>query len=151
MATTTLLETAGKISEIRKSTTGEWKIFIDGKEASKLDLDKKPLAAEAEKTGDWLPLYTWMNSEEYVSQTLDKEWRMFINKDLDVDPALARVALWEVRNLNMASNIMRVVAKNIGGNIVIIVGASHKAFLEQYLGSMLGVSIVQFKDYLTKD
>ena len=31
------------------SKTGEWKIFIDGKEASKLDLDKKPLAAEAEK------------------------------------------------------------------------------------------------------
>ena len=25
------------------STTGEWKIFIDGKEASKLDLNKKPL------------------------------------------------------------------------------------------------------------
>lgn len=109
------------------------------------------LAAEAEKTGDWLSLYAWMNSEEYISQTLDKEWRMFIDKDLDVNPALARVALWEVRNLNMASNIMRVVASNVGGNIVIIVGASHKAFLDQYLENMIGVSVVQFSDYLPQE
>jgi len=31
------------------SKTGDWKIFIDGKEESKLQLDKKPIAAEGEK------------------------------------------------------------------------------------------------------
>jgi len=104
------------------------------------------LQEQAVKTGNWLALYSWINSEAYKAQVINDEWRLFVDKDLPVKPSLARLALWEVRNLNMASNIMRVVAKNIGGKIVIVVGANHKVFFEDYLSRMIGVNLVQFND-----
>lgn len=105
------------------------------------------LKSQALETGDWLPLFYWFNSEEYQSDVINKEWLGFVDKDLEPKSALARVALWEIRNLNMASNIMRVVADHVGGRLVIIIGANHKVFLEQYLSNMVGVNIVQFEDY----
>lgn len=108
------------------------------------------LKSQALETGDWLPLFYWFNSEEYQSDVINKEWLGFVDKDLEPKSALARVALWEIRNLNMASNIMRVIADHVGGRLVIIVGANHKVFLEQYLSNMVGVNIVQFEDYAPK-
>ncbi|MEZ9138894.1 MULTISPECIES: DUF5694 domain-containing protein [unclassified Shewanella] len=108
------------------------------------------LQKHAIQTGDWLPLYLWLNSPEQSSQVIGQEWSMFVDKDLDVEPALARVALWEVRNLNMVSHIMRVVANEVGGRIVIIVGASHRVFFEEYLSKMIGVEVIPFSDYVTE-
>ncbi|MEZ9594972.1 DUF5694 domain-containing protein [Shewanella sp. 10N.261.52.F9] len=108
------------------------------------------LKSQALETGNWLPMFYWFNSEEYQSDVINKEWLGFIDKDLEPKSALARVALWEIRNLNMASNIMRVVADHVGGKLVIIIGANHKVFLEQYLSNMTGVNIVQFEDYAPK-
>jgi len=104
------------------------------------------LQEQAVKTGNWLALYSWINSEAYKEQVINDEWRLFVDKDLPVKSSLARIALWEVRNLNMVSNIMRVVAKNIGGKIVIVVGANHKVFFEDYLSRMVGVNLVQFNN-----
>ncbi|WP_413472821.1 DUF5694 domain-containing protein [Shewanella baltica] len=106
------------------------------------------LKAQGAESGDWLPLFTWVNSDEYMSDVIDKEWRLFVDEDLDVEAALSRIALWEIRNLNMASNIMRVVANHVGGKVIIVVGSSHKVFLDQYLSNMIGVKIVQFNDML---
>ncbi len=44
---------------------------------------------------------------------------------------------------------MRVVAANPGGRVLVIVGASHKVFLEQYLANMLGVKLIQPQQYFT--
>ncbi|WP_412514758.1 hypothetical protein [Shewanella indica] len=49
----------------------------------------------------------------------------------------------------MSSHIMRVVAANPGGRVLVIVGASHKVFLEQYLANMLGVKLIQPQQYFT--
>ncbi|MCL1140067.1 DUF5694 domain-containing protein [Shewanella pneumatophori] len=105
------------------------------------------LKSQALETGDWLPLFYWTNSKEYQSDVINKEWIGFVDRDLEPKSAQARIALWEIRNLNMASNIMRVVADHIGGKVVIIVGSNHKVFLEQYLSNMIGINIVQFEDY----
>jgi len=107
------------------------------------------LQKQAVKTGNWLALYSWINSEAYKAQVINDEWRLFVDEDFPVKSSLARLALWEVRNLNMVSNIMRVVAKNIGGKIVIVVGANHKVFFEDYLSRMIGVNLVQFNDIET--
>ncbi|QSX38346.1 DUF5694 domain-containing protein [Shewanella sedimentimangrovi] len=112
------------------------------------DYIKKPetLKKQASQTGDWLPLFTWYNSNAYKAEVIDKEWSLFVDKDLDPAAGAARIALWEVRNLNMASNIMRVVADHVGERVVIVVGSNHKVFLEQYLSNMIGVNLVQFND-----
>ncbi|ABE55490.1 hypothetical protein Sden_2209 [Shewanella denitrificans OS217] len=107
------------------------------------------LKAQGVETGDWLPLFSWTNSDEYMSDVIDKEWRLFVDEDIDVEAGLSRIALWEVRNLNMVSNIMRVVADHVGEKVIIVVGSNHKVFLEQYLSNMIGVNIVQFNDILS--
>ena len=104
----------------------------------------KTLMKQGAETKDWDSLYSWLNGREYQHQVLNDEWRLFLDKDLAVEPALARVALWEVRNLNMVSNIMRLVADNVGGEVLVIVGANHKVFFESYLRNMIGVELVQY-------
>ena len=110
------------------------------------EYSKKPaeLSHMAVENGDWLALYNWVNSDKYQRQELNVEWRAFIDKDLEPAPAMSRIAMWEVRNLNMVSHIMRVVADNPGGKVLVVVGANHKVFFEDYLSSMIGVEIVDF-------
>ncbi len=52
------------------------------------------------------------------------------------------VAGWETRNLRMASNIREASAQHLGKRTLVIVGASHKWYLEAYLNQMHDVHIV---------
>lgn len=51
------------------------------------------------------------------------------------------VAWWEVRNLRMAANIRAAFGNHPGARVLSIVGASHKAHFESYLGMMSEVTI----------
>lgn len=57
------------------------------------------------------------------------------------------VAYWETRNLRMASNIRDAMAPP-GLRVLVIVGASHKGYLEAYLNQMHDVRIVSVDDVL---
>jgi hypothetical protein len=52
------------------------------------------------------------------------------------------VGYWETRNLRMASNIRDAIAGQPGSRTLVIVGASHKGYLEAYLNQMHDVRIV---------
>lgn len=52
------------------------------------------------------------------------------------------VAYWETRNLRMASNIREAIGNLPGSRTLVIVGASHKGYLEAYLNQMHDVHIV---------
>lgn len=58
------------------------------------------------------------------------------------------VASWEVRNLRMASNIREVMAARPGMRTLVIVGASHKGYLEAYLGLMHDVRLASADEIL---
>ncbi|MDQ4628209.1 DUF5694 domain-containing protein [Janthinobacterium lividum] len=58
------------------------------------------------------------------------------------------VASWEVRNLRMASNIREIMAARPGMHVLVIVGASHKGYLEAYLNQMHDVRITSTDDIL---
>jgi hypothetical protein len=126
---------------------------VYAKQLLESDYIKKPnqLRDEAIKTGNWLPVFLWVNSKEYSAEVINKDWVQFADKDIDPKAGLARIALWEIRNLNMASNIMRVVANHTGERVIIVVGSVHKVFLEQYLSNMIGVKVVQFSDFVSKE
>ena len=51
------------------------------------------------------------------------------------------VAYWETRNLRMASHIREVMMARPGMRVLVVVGASHKAYLEAYLNQMHDVRI----------
>jgi hypothetical protein len=52
------------------------------------------------------------------------------------------VGYWETRNLRMASNIRDAIGAQPGSRTLVIVGASHKGYLEAYLNQMHDVRIV---------
>lgn len=52
------------------------------------------------------------------------------------------VGWWETRNLRMAANIREMLAEQPGTRALVIVGASHKGYLEAYLDQMHDVRLV---------
>lgn len=52
------------------------------------------------------------------------------------------VGYWETRNLRMAGNIRDVLAPRPGMRLLVVVGASHKGYLEAYLHQMHDVRVV---------
>jgi pheromone shutdown protein TraB len=58
---------------------------------------------------------------------------------------------WETRNLRMAANIREVMAARPGMRMLVIVGASHKAYLDAYLNQMHDVSIINTGALLRAD
>ncbi len=89
-----------------------------------------------------LEYYKLINSDAYMKADLDEQWKLFFRTKLDSKLDRIRVGLWEVRNLNIASNIRRVSALYPGRKILVIIGTSHKIFLDQYLDSMMEVDMV---------
>lgn len=52
------------------------------------------------------------------------------------------VAYWETRNLRMSSNIRETMGAKPGVRVLVIVGASHKAYLEAYLDQMHDLRVI---------
>ena len=62
------------------------------------------------------------------------------------EPSAARfgrqyLAFWETRNLRMASNIREMLGPRPGIRALVVVGASHKGYLEAYLNQMHDIRI----------
>jgi Family of unknown function (DUF5694) len=83
-----------------------------------------------------------INSESYQMADLDVQWKLFFRTNLDSKLDRIRVGLWEIRNLNIASNIRRSSSLYPGQKILVIIGSSHKVFLDNYLKEMMGVKMV---------
>lgn len=69
------------------------------------------------------------------------------------EPSAARfgrdyVGYWETRNLRMASNIRDMFAVQPGIRGLIVVGASHKPYLERYLDQMHDMTVIDAEDVL---
>jgi Family of unknown function (DUF5694) len=58
------------------------------------------------------------------------------------------VAWWEVRNQRMAANIRASFADRPGARVLVLVGSSHKAYLDAYLSSISEVELVDPLDIL---
>ena len=102
-------------------------------------------AAEA---GELLSHYRYINSDAYSSRDIEEQWGLWFRTNLNSGLDRARVALWEVRNLNMASHIRRVTAMSPGANALVVVGAAHKPFLDCYLRQMLDIEVVDLESLL---
>ncbi|MBL4854102.1 MAG: hypothetical protein JKY25_07650 [Robiginitomaculum sp.] len=58
------------------------------------------------------------------------------------------VGYWETRNLRMTANIRGVIGRKPGSRTLVIVGASHKPYLESYLNQMHDMRIVDAEKVL---
>lgn len=106
-------------------------------------LEGSPLFADllpaALATGDLLTLYREINGPEHLAADVAGQWHLFYRTRLPSGRDHSRAALWEARNLNIASRLRQAMALRGGHRTLVIIGAAHKPFLDAYLGMMMDV------------
>jgi hypothetical protein len=91
---------------------------------------------------DVLAMYRAYNAPGMGTLVFDSDFGAALNEPSPQGFGRAYVGYWETRNLRMASNIRDVLAARPGIRMLVIVGASHKGYLEAYLHLMHDVRIV---------
>lgn len=102
------------------------------------------LEAENVKKMDLYPLYKLLNSERYMKEDYTGQWELWLKTNFNSKTDRSRFSLWEMRNLQITANIMRLVAKYPEKTILVVIGASHKSFIEKYLQQMPDIEVLKF-------
>ncbi|MFC5551054.1 DUF5694 domain-containing protein [Massilia aerilata] len=89
-----------------------------------------------------LALYRAYNEPAQAKLVFDGDFGAALEEGSPQQFGRQYVGFWETRNLRMASNIRDAIAAQPGGRTLVIVGASHKGYLEAYLHQMHDVRIV---------
>ena len=100
------------------------------------------LTAEAVAAGDMLPAFRFYNSAVYAEQDVRGQYDFFNRHPFPNEAGRARQAAWDERNYRIAANIRRVTAYHPGEDVLVIIGAGHKPFLDELLGVALDVRVV---------
>lgn len=107
-----------------------------------------PLVQQRGKVADMttpeatLEAYRRLNDGRIERRLAELEWLGAINRPTQQNVGRKRMAAWEARNLRMAANIRESSARATGGKVLVIAGATHKLWLEAYLGMMSDIAIV---------
>lgn len=89
-----------------------------------------------------LAMYRAFNAPGQARLVYDSDFGAALNEPSPQQFGRGYVGYWETRNLRMASNIRDVLGSAPGMRMLVIVGASHKAYLEAYLQQMHDVRLV---------
>lgn len=93
-------------------------------------------------------LFHWMNSDEYATMDRGAEWEPFARGAAPHDAGKRRLALWHARNSDIAAHVFRAAASAEGARTLLIIGASHRPFIEQALRAQPWVDVVPAADRL---
>lgn len=91
---------------------------------------------------DVLAMYRAHNAPGIGKLVFDSDFGAALNEPSPQRFGRNYVGYWETRNLRMASNIRDVLGARPGIRMLVIVGASHKGYLEAYLHQMHDVHVV---------
>lgn len=89
-----------------------------------------------------LALYRALNDPSMARLVYDSDFGAALEERSAAQFGRSYVTWWETRNLRMAANIRETVANQPGKRVLVIVGASHKWYLEAYLGQMRDMLVV---------
>ncbi|MDB5960025.1 MAG: hypothetical protein JWP59_1319 [Massilia sp.] len=89
-----------------------------------------------------LALYRAYNAPGQGKLAFDSDFGAQLNEPSPQRFGRNYLGYWETRNLRMASNIREVIGNAPGMRMLVVVGASHKAYLEAYLHQMHDVRVV---------
>jgi hypothetical protein len=109
--------------------------------------EKRQRAEQALKKGLGTPegllaMYRAYNAPGEGRLAFDSDFGAALNEPSPQRFGRGYVGYWEVRNLRMASNIRDVMSLQPGMRMLVVVGASHKPYLEAYLNQMHDVHLV---------
>jgi hypothetical protein len=97
---------------------------------------------------DLLPLYRHLNETESLRISADGNVRAAMRAKSPESYPQIWVAGWETRNLRMVANIRETFRERPGARVLTIVGATHKPWLDGWLGQLQGVDIVDVQGVL---
>jgi hypothetical protein len=101
------------------------------------------LEAKLAKPEDVLAMYRLYNDPSQARLVFTSDWGAALDEPSGQGYGRGYVAYWETRNLRMAANIREAIGNvPTGGRTLVIVGASHKWYLQAYLNQMHDVRIV---------
>jgi hypothetical protein len=90
--------------------------------------------------------YAYVNSLPYTSADVDLQWGRYLRMHLASGVDRGRLAQWETRNLLIAAHVRAMSALFPGKRVLVLIGAAHKPFLEEYLGHAMDVRIIPFNN-----
>jgi len=96
--------------------------------------------------GDVLGWYRWMNSPEVSRLAVTGDFGAAAGAKVPGDSGRKYLAYWETRNMRMVANIREAVGS--GSRLLAIVGVSHKAYYERYLGVSSDIQIADMESIL---
>lgn len=100
------------------------------------------------KADDLLPLYRYINQPEHLRVLAEVNAAASMRaKSAERYPQIW-VAGWEIRNLRMVANIRTTFRERPGARVLSIVGVSHKAWFDSWLGQLQGVEVVDAEQVL---
>jgi hypothetical protein len=109
--------------------------------AKRRQMDERLHARLGEADGV-MALYRALNDPSNARLTYDSDFGAALEEGSPQQFGRGYVTYWETRNLRMASNIREAIGNLPGSRTLVIVGASHKWYLEAYLNQMHDVRIV---------
>jgi len=89
-----------------------------------------------------LALYRFLNQPATQQTTIESDMGAALRDGKPPYYGHMYVTGWETRNLRMASNILATFRERPGARVLVIVGATHKPWLDKILGQMPNVAIV---------
>jgi hypothetical protein len=89
-----------------------------------------------------MALYRTLNDPAQARLVFDSDFGAALEEGSRQQFGRSYVTYWEVRNQRMAANIRDAIGLQPGSRTLVIVGASHKGYLEAYLNQMHDVRIV---------
>jgi len=115
-------------------------------------VSKAPIYAESDALrkkclaeGDLWPVYVLLNSARFAAADVDAQWGVFLRTHFASGTDRTRLGLWENRNLKIAGRIRAVASLHPGGRVLVIYGAAHKPFLDEYLSRMADLDVIQME------
>ena len=89
-----------------------------------------------------MPVFRALNSAQFGRLDAQAQWLSLQQSSPLGALGRQRVAAWEAQNLRMATTVREVTAAIPGGRALLIVGASHKPFIEAYLQTMTDIEVL---------
>ncbi len=100
------------------------------------------LTARLGQPGAMLAMYRAFNQADQAKLTFTSDFGAALEEPSAGRFGRGYVGYWETRNLRMASNIRDMFAVQSGIRGLIVVGASHKPYLERYLDQMHDMTVI---------
>ncbi|ELX08510.1 hypothetical protein Jab_2c05590 [Janthinobacterium sp. HH01] len=100
------------------------------------------LRADLAKPAGVLAMYRAHNAAGAAEQVFHADFGAALEEPSPQHFGRSYVGGWETRNLRMASNIREAMSARPGSRMLVIVGASHKGYLEAYLDQMHDARII---------